>query len=158
MKHLSFLTTIFLFVAITLSMSACSPSASSAETKTSPTSPQSAMQAAVVVSFDPNPVPNTDGYWRYEVTLTETMGVGVTLNSLVLRYYTTSGPAGQPQVYDTSEWFDKWLPNGYLPANEKVTTGSGLPVQPISYGVFTYNGVDENGHEIVAEGRVDLEQ
>ena len=136
-----------------------SPSSISEETSPPPDSPEAAVpECAVVVSFNPNPVPGVDGYWHYKVTLTETRGVGVTLKSAVIRYYSSSGPAGKPHVYDTKEWFENWLPGAYLLPNGKATTGAGLPVQQLTYGIFTFTGVDDNGHEMVAEGRVDFTQ
>ena len=119
-------------------------------------------KAAVLVSFDPNPVPagfeRNYGFWIYNITLTETGGAGVTFKNLVIQYYSSDGTLGRSTVYDTQKWFTSWLPNAYLPANGKVTTGAGLPVQTLKYGIFTYSGIDDNGNEIEATGRVDFIQ
>ena len=120
------------------------------------------IEDAITVSFDPNPVPvgisSGKEYWTYKITLTETKGVGVTLKTSVLQYYSSDGPSGSPSVNDTKEWFESWLPGAYLPANGKVTVNGRLSVQAITYGEITFTGIDDNDQKIVAIGRVDFSQ
>jgi len=110
------------------------------------------------VSFDPNPVNFNVAHVYWKVILTETKGAGVTLRSLSIQFYSANGPAGSPKVYDTKEWFHGWLPNAYLKANGKASFTAGTDSQPITYCIYTFTGVDDNGQEIVAEGRVDFTQ
>ena len=154
---------LILVIAVLLMVGCGAPAETAVPEKESlPTQSADAIEDNIIVSFDPNPVPagirSGKEYWKYQVTLTETKGVGVTLNTCVVQYYSSDGSSGSPKVYDTKEWFESWLPGAYLPPNGKVNTGGGLPVQAITYGIFTYTGIDDNGREIVAIGRVDLSQ
>ena len=123
--------------------------------------PQSNAKGALTVSFDPNPVSEgvdwNKGFWIYRVILTETNGVGTTIKNLTVQYCSNDGWVVRSFDYRSKDWFDSWLPGGSLPANGKVITEAGIPVQStIAYGLFTYNGIDVNGNELKGTGRVDL--
>jgi hypothetical protein len=66
----------------------------------------------VQISFSPNPVPrSTDGSWHYTVIVTETNGVGVTLNSLSF--------AGN----DYSQYIAAWFGTNQIPAHGQISSG-----------------------------------
>ncbi len=112
----------------------------------------------IEITFSPNPVPCQDGHWRWTVTLKEVNGVGVKLDSIILKVY----GADAEGVYLVASWNDEsWLnslkhylkPFGHASSRRFFTCAAGT-----TYTVFTVTGVDDNGHWIRAEGRVDFLQ
>ena len=182
MSQKTLLLVMQLTLALTLAVAACSPlrieiaptgaapvntdaarvpSGSLQPTSAASQSVRSPGKGAVSVSFDPNPVPEGNdwnkGFWIFNVILKETNGVGMTIKSLAVRYFSNDGSIVSSYDYNSKEWFASWLPSGYLAANGKVATSAGLPVQStVGYGVYTYSGTDDNGNEIQAIGRVDF--
>lgn len=126
---------------------------------------QTAKQDAIVVSFNPDPVPIDPVHTYWSVIIKETKGVGITLNTFSQQFYTQSGSIGSPIVYNTKDWFQSWLPNAYLPPLGQASMKCGFgtiiygntPVTP-SYCVFTFKGTDDKGQDIVAVGRVNFTQ
>jgi len=57
--------------------------------------------------------------------------------------------------YDSST-IEEWLGVAYLPASSWVDFGAGFPCQAITHEIVTVLGIDDNGHEITATGRVDF--
>jgi hypothetical protein len=117
--------------------------------------------AIINVNIDPNPVTLTAGEIHWKLILTETKGVGVTINSLTRQYYSGSGPLGKPAVFNSAtSWFQN-LSGSYLPPNKQGIIGAGDIFNSSnfpSYAIDIITGTDDNGHEITATGRVDFNQ
>jgi hypothetical protein len=112
-------------------------------------------KASLVISFNRNPIPYVGDNVSYVVKVTETNGVGVSLKNYVSQYYSNSGP--HPHEYNTKEWFESWVPGEYLPANGSLNFDAGAG-KGWTYATFTINGIDDNGNDITATGRVDFVQ
>lgn len=127
--------------------------------------------AKIEISFRSNPVPCVNGEWHFRVIFTEVNGVGVYLNNLTLAKcrLPSGSPYNDPRnkhlcfktVYDRSWIAEKWLgyPSAYFPPHYSADFGAGFPYfsdSKIDYVVITITGVDDNGNEITAIGRVDL--
>lgn len=121
--------------------------------------------AKIEITFRPNPVPYIKGSWHWRVIVTEVNGVGVYLDSLTYERCKKRGPThmGGEQVdvsrivSDRSWIAEKWLgyPSAYLPFYCSADFGAGTNGK-WDYALFTITGIDDNGHEIRATGRVDL--
>ena len=110
--------------------------------------------AKINITFDPNPVPY-DEDWLYNVILTESNGVGVTLTSIKFDAY------GQQEQFlgtiildeeDIIEWFE----SSYLPAFSALSCFFNHTEAERKYDIFTVTGIDDNGNPIEATGRVDF--
>lgn len=112
--------------------------------------------AKIEISFNPNPVPCEDGHWHWRVILTEVNGIGVRLNDLTVDIYQGDRLLDK-RDYDSS-WIEEWLDSSYLPAYGSADFGAGFPCQAITHEVVTITGIDANGHEITATGRVDFRE
>lgn len=118
--------------------------------------------AEIEVSFSANPVPCENGMWEWRAIFTEVTGIGVALENLEICVYRNSRLLRR----DTSDkdYLERWLlevadfPNAYLPGYGKVDSGGRRPCQDITHMVYTLTGIDDNGNEITAEGRVELER
>lgn len=121
------------------------------------TTPEEVETAKIEITFDPNPVPCIDGYWKWRVILTEVNGIGVKLDSLIYdRYGVNQTMPADRKVYD-SAWFEQWVPSAYLSTYDIQSAGFGFPCQEITHAVITVMGTDDNGHKITAEARVDFQ-
>jgi len=112
--------------------------------------------AEIVITFDPNPVPCLDGYWKWRVILTEVNGIGVKLDKLIYDRYIVNQTVPDRKVND-SAWFEQWVPSAYLTPYGIQSAGFGFPCQEITHAVITVIGTDDNGHKITAEARVDFQ-
>lgn len=110
--------------------------------------------AEIEVTFRPSPVPCEDGYWEWQAVFSEANGIGVKLDNLTYARY---GPH-RPDIRDyDSSWIGKnMLPSAYLPAYGSAGFRARFPCQAVDYAIYTVTGVDDNGHEIKAVGRVDF--
>lgn len=109
--------------------------------------------AKLKVEFNPNPVTPQNDYWRWQVTVSEVGGADVVIDSIVMATYNND----QFLSENSLENLEKILPGGRLPASQKLSFGAGFPCQSITHCIFTVKGKDDNGHEIMAEGKVKLE-
>lgn len=109
---------------------------------------------AIEITFDRNTVFCKDGYWRWQVILTEVNGVGVELNDITIEVL------GEDIIINS--WSDKgWLKaiNNRLSPLESVTSNRFVPSDFLAtHVIFTVTGVDDNGYPVFAKGRVDLSQ
>jgi uncharacterized protein (TIGR03437 family) len=92
-----------------------------------------ARSAAVVISFDQNPVFQTGSNWRFVVTLTEEAGVGTGLTAMTIN----------GKNYDIASTFGSTSlpPNGSVSSRNLSVAGLRVPANV----AFTFAGVDANG-------------
>ena len=113
-------------------------------------------RAKINVSFYPNPVPYSSGIgkWSFDVILSESNGIGVTLTSLRFDSYNPQGQLVNTQSLDEEEITD-WFDSNYLPAFStlKASIYHYLPYL-VKYDILTVEGVDNNYYPIKATGRV----
>jgi len=118
-------------------------------------------KAKLEISFFPNPVICKDGDFLWKVVLTEVNGVGVELDRLDYIYYDNNlGCIDKETFYDSDIMYLFNLNNPYLPPYFRRNSGFGFPCRQstinVDYAIFTIAGIDENGNEIEASGRVDI--
>jgi hypothetical protein len=114
-------------------------------------------KAVIIVSYNPNPVKIVVGHINWELILTETKGIGVTIKSITSQFCSSSGSVGTPKIITSSNWFNN-LPGAYLPPNSKGIIGCGgnFNSSVSGYQIDTITGIDDNGQEIIITGRVDF--
>ena len=111
--------------------------------------------AKLDITIVPNPVPynSEDGRWWFNLILTESNGVGVTLISLRIDAYDQAEELVDVQILDEEDITD-WFESNYLPAFSTLSnwiwhTGTS------KYNILTIAGVDDNDNPIEATERVD---
>jgi len=113
--------------------------------------------AEINITIVPNPVPynSEDGKWWYNLILSESNGIGVTLNSLRLDQYNQ-----QEQLYGTKILYEEditdWFGSNYLPAFSALSSWIYVTSTIRKYTILTVEGVDDNNNPIEATGRVDF--
>lgn len=114
--------------------------------------------AKVDITIVPNPVPFNayeDGKWWYKLILSESNGIGVTLNSLRLDQYNL-----QEQHYGTEIFYEEeiadWYGSNYLPAFSVLSSWIYVTSPVRKYTLLTVAGVDDNNNPIEAIGRADF--
>jgi hypothetical protein len=112
--------------------------------------------AKINISFVPNPVPynSASEKWSFDVTLTESNGVGVTLISLKFDVYDLEEELFHTYILyeeDIIDWFD----SNYLPAFSSLQVSIYHTSVKI-YEILTVAGVDDNDNPTEATGRVDF--
>lgn len=114
-----------------------------------------AESAEIEISIDSEGKPvYEDGGWHWRVAVNETNGVGITLTWLDFEYYDDE-TAVPVTSFNPAE---QHLLPGYLGPNEGCSFGASLICGPgvtdrVGYRLI---GVDDNGHQIVAEAVLDL--
>jgi len=88
--------------------------------------PSTSQTAVVEVDFSPNPVPSQDGFWEWQVTITETNGVGLEFTGLTISSYNGEELIGKQTGTDK-------LPTLTLGAHEKMASRGRMPCQAISH-------------------------
>lgn len=113
--------------------------------------------AKINVSFYPNPVPYSSetGKWLFDVILTESNGIGVTLTSLKIDFYSQAGQLSSTQNLDEEE-ITEWFNSNYLPAFSTLKASIYPKRKAPKYCIFTFRGVDNNYYSIKAKGRVNF--
>jgi len=112
--------------------------------------------AKINVSFYPNPVPYSSetGKWSFDVILTESNGIGVTLTSLRFDFYSQAGQLLSTQILDEEDIID-WFDSNYIPAFSTLSNRIGTKGSTgLKYSIWTFKGVDDNYYSIKATGRV----
>jgi len=112
--------------------------------------------AKINAFFYPNPVPYSSGIgkWSFDIILTESNGIGVTLTSLKFDSYNQQGQLFSTQNLDEEDIID-WFDSNYLPAFSTLKASSIYHTSAsIRYDILTVEGVDNNYHPIKATGRV----
>ena len=108
--------------------------------------------AKIEIAFEPDPVPLKEGEWRWRVTLKEVKGFGVKLNDITMQIH------GEDGIIDS--WSDKsWLDaiDHYLPAHGQTHSDRHAGYrQSTTHVMFIVTGVDDNGHSITAENKIEL--
>ena len=112
--------------------------------------------AKINITIDPNPVPydTEDELWWFNVILSESNGVGVTLTSIKFDLYDQAEELVHTQILyeeDITDWFE----SNYLPAFSALSAwiwNTNINI----YLILTVSGVDDNGNPIVATERVDF--
>ena len=116
-------------------------------------------KGSIIINFDPDPLPVTEGQVNWKLILTETNGVGVTVNKLTRQAYMNGKPVGDPKVHTSDSWFQN-LPGTYLPPNGEGIIGAGAgfgdSTPENSYFIDTIEGIDDNGNTIIVEGRLSI--
>ena len=108
--------------------------------------------AKIEISIDPNPVPCQNEKYRYTVTMEEINGIGVELQRMISKNY---GEYGCVRTWDQKGWLEDI--NYYLPPYGVVESRQWISRDlPVTYVIFIVTGVDDNGNEVRAEGRVDF--
>ena len=112
--------------------------------------------AKINVSFVPNPVPYNSATeeWPFDVILSESNGVGVTLISLRFDSYDQAEELFYTQILyeeDITDWFE----SNYIPAFSAVAEWIYHTSAEIKYDILTVTGIDDNGNPIEATGRID---
>jgi len=112
--------------------------------------------AKLNISIVPNPVPHNSetGEWLFNVILTESNGIGVTLISLRFDGYDQEEELFNTQILyeeDIIDWFD----SNYLPAFSSLQAIIYHTSTALKYDILTVVGVDDNGNPIEATERID---
>jgi len=112
--------------------------------------------AKLNISIVPNPVPynSETGEWLFNVILTESNGIGVTLISLRFDAYDQEEELFNTQILyeeDIIDWFD----SNYLPAFSSLQAIIYHTSTALKYDILTVVGVDDNGNPIETTERID---
>ena len=116
--------------------------------------------AKINITIEPNPVPydSEAENWPFNLILSESNGVGVTLSSLRSDEYNQ-----EEQLFNTQFLYEEgiidWFESNYLPAFSSLQNDIYYYTAPgdefAKYTVLTLEGVDDNNNPIEATGRVD---
>ena len=112
--------------------------------------------ANINISFGPNPVPydSENERWPFNLILTESSGVGVTLISLRFDAYNQ-----EEELFDTQIMYEEdiidWFDSNYLPAFSALSNLLFHTSTERIYDILTVTGIDDNDNPIEATGRVD---
>jgi len=115
----------------------------------------------MVVTFDPNPVSYGEEGWFFEVILTETNGVKVTLNSLKITEYDKDGG----KIGETTNWgIDKIITKFGSNILEAFGTLKGSfgylweegEGELAKYVEIALEGIDEKGNSVEASEQVEI--
>ena len=111
--------------------------------------------AKVDITIVPNPVPydSEDEVWWYNLILSESNGIGVTLISLRIDSYDQEDMLFSTQIVYEEDIID-WFGSNYLPAFSALSDWT-YHTGTSKYAIITVAGVDDNDNPIEATGRVD---
>jgi len=109
--------------------------------------------AKMEITFDPNPVPCEDGHQYWDVIISEINGIGVNLKTETQDIYVEDQKVASFS-YDEA-WMQEHLGSSYLPAFSSMVISAGS-ICEVTHEVFTFTGVDDNGHEVQAIATIDL--
>jgi len=113
--------------------------------------------ANINISFSPNPVPYNSGTgeWLFNLILSESNGVGVTLISIRFDSYDQAEELYYTQFLYEEDIID-WFESDYLPAFSTLSSLIFHTSTERIYDILTVTGVDDNNNPIEATGRVDF--
>ena len=114
--------------------------------------------AKINITFDPNPVPYDTEYeegWLYNVILTESNGVGVTLTSIKFDAYGQQEQFLGTIIWDEEDIIERFK-SSYLPAFSALSCWFYQSEAERKYDIYTVTGIDDNGNPIEATGRIDF--
>jgi hypothetical protein len=112
--------------------------------------------AKINITIDPNPVPYNSGTgrWSFDVILSESNGIGITLTSLRFDSYDQQEQLYNIQILDEEDIID-WFDSNYLPAFSSLSSWIYHTSVVLKYDILTVAGIDDNNNPIEATGRVD---
>ena len=112
--------------------------------------------AKINITFDPNPVPydTEDEEWSFNIILSESNGIGVTLISIRFDLYDQAEELVNTNILYEEDIID-WFESNYLPAFSALADWTWYAGTSI-YAITTVAGVDDNDNPIEATGRVDF--
>lgn len=119
--------------------------------ETQPSNPDATAQ--LELTFEPNPVPCTDGYWEFSIRTSEKNGVNVDVKKMTLETYDSSDKVikSDPRTIEPGSRY------AFIPANNSMRFMARIPCdENIAYVVFIIEGVDANGHTVMARESVNL--
>lgn len=114
--------------------------------------------AQLSIVADPNPVPcsTEDGKWHYTMYISESNGVGVTVNSLTFTTYNQEDEVTGTTILDATGFFD-WFETGYIPAfstiNNDIVHSKDQSVA--HYSIVRIAGIDDNDNLVETTVRID---
>jgi len=113
--------------------------------------------AKINISFVPNPVPydSETERWKFNLILSESNGVGVTLISLRFDSYDQAEELFYTQILDEEDIID-WFESNYLPAFSTLSNWIFHTDTKRIYDILTVTGIDDNDNPIEVTGRVDF--
>ena len=114
--------------------------------------------AQLNITADPNLVPyySTDGKRYYTMNITESNGVGVTINELTFNYYNQDDEFISTSSFD-SETFLEWFETDYVLGYSTIKNNLGHihDTTESHYAIITVTGADDNGNSGEATTRID---
>jgi hypothetical protein len=112
--------------------------------------------AKINITISPNPVPynSVSENWIFDVILSESNGVGVTLINLRIDSYDQAEELVNTQILYEEDIID-WFESNYIPAFSTLSDWIWHTGAEIKYDILTAAGVDDNGNPIEATGRID---
>ena len=112
--------------------------------------------AKINITIDPNPVPydSENEKWIFNLILSESNGVGVTLISIRFDCYDQEEEYLHTQILDEEDIID-WFDSNYLPAFSALSRWIGHTCTS-KYTIIAVVGVDDNDNPIEATERVDF--
>jgi len=112
--------------------------------------------AKINITIDPNPVPydSENEPWSFNLILTESNGIGVTLINLRIDEYDQEEELVDTTILDEEDIID-WFDSNYLPAFSALQVSLYSTTERI-YDILTVTGIDDNDNPIEATGRVDF--
>lgn len=120
--------------------------------------------AEIRITFDPNPAPRQGKSRPVRVRLTEVNGVGVQLNEFIWLIYGDTDyknddlVGGHSYIRGDGFGLGNWL--SYLPAHGSIDFETCKTCRSCGsdekYAGYILYGTDDNGHEIIARGRLDF--
>ena len=116
--------------------------------------PKKPGSAKIEITFSANPVPCENGRWQWRIIFTEVNGIGVKVKNVKRCSYKNSRLL-QTIIWDGANVL-MWFSDAYLPAYGSVNKGAGFPCQNVTHNVYTVTGIDDNGNEVTAEGKVEF--
>jgi len=125
-------------------------------------------RAKLSISYDPNPVPVYTGNspcfstteWHYTTYVSETAGVGLTVNRWTADFYDQNGDHITQQERSSSDFADRFNdcgPGSAIIAPNSTVCGSAcatLGGRPSGSVVYTFYGTDTNGNSVSESARV----
>jgi hypothetical protein len=126
--------------------------------------PNSTKKAKLNIIFEPNSVPYSgeDNKWPFHMIITESNGVGVTLNSIKVEEYNQDGQIIYTNTWD-EEWITNWFGSNYIPAFSLIeflkTHGYMLDPEAgfAEYVKYLAKGTDDNGNQIEETAILDIQ-
>jgi len=114
--------------------------------------------AEINITIDPNPVPfnSEDEVWRFNLILSESNGIGVTLISLRFDAYDQEEQLIKTYIFYEEEIIDRLKFESIYISGFSALSSWIFYTWAHKYDILTVAGVDDNNNPIEATGRVDF--